>query len=254
MQHLRQLCQLPSLVSLCLSHTPSRPEDVVESEALAVRLEYLECLELSGPHLFGLDIHRCPRLHTLSLEDCWLGNRVSLRGCTQLRALIFTLTDLSHAADTWLNEELWRVPCLQELWLDQCMLLEVPALGCMTALTQLRIEGNGIRELEWLPPSLQYLNVTSCYLREVPAALESLPNLVRLEVSGQEVEVQVLRPLLPLVSSCANLKKLAIGGTRCWSMASLAHITQLLQHLEAEGRDQEFCFTLDGDKMLAVVE
>ena len=97
------------------------------------------------------------------------------------------------------------------------------------------------------PPSLQWLDASCCSLKEVPVVLESLPNLTRHKLHFQDVEVRVLRPLLPLISSCANLKVLAIGGIR-WSPASLAHITQLLQHSEAEGRSLDFCYHLEEDR------
>jgi hypothetical protein len=87
----------------------------------------------------------------------------------------------------------------------------------MTGLTQLLVVNN-LRVIEelpaWLPRSLQWLDASGCKVGEVPAVAESLHNLARLRLNRQDAEVRVLRPLVPLVSGCANLKQLTIGGSR----------------------------------------
>jgi Leucine-rich repeat (LRR) protein len=166
-----------------------------------------------------------------------------------------TMCDLFAAAITWLGEELQHVQHLQTLHLDACDLRAVPAqITSMTGLTQLNISSNHIEELPaWLPPSLQWLDAADCNLGEVPAAAESWTDLTRLDLDRQEGDFRVMRPLLPLLSSCPGLKVLNMGGRR-WSQESLARILELLQHLEAEGRELEFCYMTDTDRRLAIGE
>jgi Leucine-rich repeat (LRR) protein len=224
-------------------------------EPVALRLDHLKRLMLGGLRLSGLSIERCPQLHSLILVGDWLEGRVALQSCPQLRVLCIDNCNLTAAGNTWLDEELQHVQLLQELHLDSCRLGAVPAqIAGMTGLTELRMADNGIVELpSWLPPSLQWLDASHCVLGEVPAALESLTDLTHLKLTSQQDELRVSRPLLPLISSCAKLEKLAIGGT-CWSPASLAHILELLHHLTAEGRELDFCYMLDADRRLAVAK
>ena len=192
--------------------------------AVQLTLPRLQRLCLQNFALHSLSVVDCPMLQACCLACC------SLHGAVQLPVAVTSLTLVCSilASEEWLPSALSRLSRLAHLNLCGNALQALPRLDMLTGLHILDARWNGFTSLPSLPPHLCVLLLGKNRLTEVPAEVERLLGVRVVSLGEQRVDMQITRPLSPLLA-LPRLGRLHLGGCSQWSMRSKQHLGLFLE-------------------------
>ena len=189
------------------------------------------------------DLRKLPNLTTLHISDA---NLSSLSFLTSL----LKLETLEVRNCNFLNEEMANIavlPALQKLTLASCNLSSIDALSNASALRELDLSGNTLRNLEPLKtmPSITRLSLQHNAINDL-GVVGSLDELVYLDVSYNDI-----RSLDPL-EECLKLTELAANNNNIDDLEGLEDLKEL-QSLSLNDNDLEDISSLTENKALKVL-
>lgn len=205
--------------------------------AVQLKLPKLRNLHIRNFTLYNPSMVDCPKLQRCCLAHC------SLHGAVQLPVALTSLTSASMAlaSEEWLPSVLSRLSRLNNLNLSYNGLQTLPRLDMLTKLSFLEARCNKITSLPRLPPLVASLILCRNRLNEIPLAVESLMQMRLLSIADQEVDLQISRPLSPLLA-LPCLSHLCLGGCSKWSLRSKRYLGLFLE--EVYRQDNKMCLEL----------